>query len=379
METRPSSFAGSRTSDCDAASQLSYLRCCVAAGDGVSLARACRPSRHACRNPDREVVARWRLGCVVESLGPSWPRRLSCSPAGRSSTSAPCRRTRARTVALVVQPPTSSACSSRASGSSASTPSVTRTTGAAQLQLHKAIEGAALGGVGPGVCPKTALAVAGLKVDVDALPRRSSKRNSSRARSTSTVPQTTLALLQAERCRRRQGLLQHGAARSARSASPAPSAIRPSTTRSRPGIGKRLDGWPNQDLNVGLIVSLAPNLTPMADESSGVDPATIDAQEGAPELGARLLRRRGQHRRQGLPSGRQVGRDPDPGRIRPSRREPPHLDGRLRQRHLLERLRREPPDARQRQLQRRAVQRPGQVPGGGARRLFPSSATSPTW
>src|SRR5262245_22026744 len=32
-----------------------------------------------------------------------------------------------------------------------------------QLQLHKAIEGAALGGVGPGVSPKTALAV-GLKV-----------------------------------------------------------------------------------------------------------------------------------------------------------------------------------------------------------------------
>ena len=38
------------------------------------------------------------------------------------------------------------------------------------LKLHEAIEGAKLGGVGPGVSPKTALAV-GLKVDVDALPR----------------------------------------------------------------------------------------------------------------------------------------------------------------------------------------------------------------
>src|SRR5438270_7536928 len=38
------------------------------------------------------------------------------------------------------------------------------------LKLHKAIEGAALGGVGPGVSPKTALAV-GLKVDIDALPK----------------------------------------------------------------------------------------------------------------------------------------------------------------------------------------------------------------
>src|SRR5262249_14304858 len=37
------------------------------------------------------------------------------------------------------------------------------------LRLHQAIEGAALGGVGPGVSPATALAV-GLKVDSDALP-----------------------------------------------------------------------------------------------------------------------------------------------------------------------------------------------------------------
>ena len=38
-----------------------------------------------------------------------------------------------------------------------------------RLRLHEAIEGAAHGGVGPGVSPRTALAV-GLKVDVDALP-----------------------------------------------------------------------------------------------------------------------------------------------------------------------------------------------------------------
>ena len=37
------------------------------------------------------------------------------------------------------------------------------------LQLHKAIEGARFGGVGPGISPRTALAL-GLKVDVDALP-----------------------------------------------------------------------------------------------------------------------------------------------------------------------------------------------------------------
>src|SRR3954465_933592 len=37
------------------------------------------------------------------------------------------------------------------------------------LGLHKAIEGAKLGGVGPGVSPKTALAL-GLKVDAAAIP-----------------------------------------------------------------------------------------------------------------------------------------------------------------------------------------------------------------
>ena len=32
-----------------------------------------------------------------------------------------------------------------------------------------------------------------------------------------------------------------------------------------PGIGKRLDGWANRDLNVGQIIALAPNLKPIAD------------------------------------------------------------------------------------------------------------------
>jgi hypothetical protein len=41
-----------------------------------------------------------------------------------------------------------------------------------------------------------------------------------------------------------------------------------------PGIGKRLDGWANRDLNVGVIVSLAPNLKPFTD-LLGVDVATV--------------------------------------------------------------------------------------------------------
>src|SRR6185369_12254944 len=38
------------------------------------------------------------------------------------------------------------------------------------LQLHQAIKGANLGGVGPGISPSTALSL-GLKVDLDALPQ----------------------------------------------------------------------------------------------------------------------------------------------------------------------------------------------------------------
>lgn len=41
-----------------------------------------------------------------------------------------------------------------------------------------------------------------------------------------------------------------------------------------PGIGHRLDGWANRDLNVGAIVALAPNLDPPA-QLLGVDPATV--------------------------------------------------------------------------------------------------------
>jgi len=41
-----------------------------------------------------------------------------------------------------------------------------------------------------------------------------------------------------------------------------------------PGIGHRLDGWANRDLNVGAIIGLAPNLQPVANLlHTNVDPA----------------------------------------------------------------------------------------------------------
>lgn len=41
-----------------------------------------------------------------------------------------------------------------------------------------------------------------------------------------------------------------------------------------PGIGRRLDGWPNRDLDVGQIVALAPTVAPFA-TVLGVDEATV--------------------------------------------------------------------------------------------------------
>ncbi len=61
------------------------------------------------------------------------------------------------------------------------------------LRLHQALAGAKSGGVGPGVSPKTALAV-GLKVDADALPGQL-KSQIRAGRVNLDDPATTLALL----------------------------------------------------------------------------------------------------------------------------------------------------------------------------------------
>src|SRR5262249_11904348 len=62
------------------------------------------------------------------------------------------------------------------------------------LKLHQAIEGAGLGGVGPGVSPKGALSV-GLKVDIDALPGHV-REQIEKGRVNLNDPAVTVALLQ---------------------------------------------------------------------------------------------------------------------------------------------------------------------------------------
>ena len=130
------------------------------------------------------------------------------------------------------------------------------------LRLHEAIEGERFGGVGDGVSPRTALAV-GLKVDVDALPRR--LQNQLRlGRVNLDDPATTLALLDLDAV---VGVTAHRGRDGGLETIGLQCAFCHSTVDDSfaPGIGHRLDGWANRDLNVGAIVSLAPNLQPIAD------------------------------------------------------------------------------------------------------------------
>ncbi|HYS50828.1 MAG TPA: hypothetical protein VEM33_03020 [Burkholderiales bacterium] len=141
------------------------------------------------------------------------------------------------------------------------------------LKLHQALAGAKNGGVGPGVSPKTALAV-GLKVDADALPWQL-KSQIRAGRVNLDDPATTLALLKLNAVVGVTGIFDGAGNIKSMGVQ---CALCHSTVDDSfaPGIGKRLDGWANRDLNVGLIVSLAPNLTPIADLLQ-VDVATVKA------------------------------------------------------------------------------------------------------
>ena len=139
------------------------------------------------------------------------------------------------------------------------------------LQLHKAIAGAKNGGVGAGVSPKTALAV-GLKVDADALPDEL-KAQLKAGKVDLGDPATTLALLKLNAVVGVTGKFDDAGRITSMGIQCA--FCHSSVDNSfAPGIGRRLDGWANRDLNVGAIVSLAPNLKPFTD-LLGVDEATV--------------------------------------------------------------------------------------------------------
>jgi hypothetical protein len=139
------------------------------------------------------------------------------------------------------------------------------------LQLHKAIAGEKNGGVGSGVSPKTALSV-GLKVDVDALPD-ALKKQLAAGKVNLDDPATTIALLKLNAV---VGVTAFANSDGSVKSMGIQCAFCHSTVDNSfaPGIGKRLDGWANRDLNVGAIVSLAPNLKPFTD-LLGVDVETV--------------------------------------------------------------------------------------------------------
>src|SRR6188768_3049225 len=119
------------------------------------------------------------------------------------------------------------------------------------IGLHLAIAGSANGGVGPGVSPETALAV-GLKVDVDALPR-SLQRALAAGKVDLKDPATTLALLKLDAVVGVTGIFDSGG--KIKSMGIQCAFCHATVDNSfAPGIGHRLDGWANRDLNVGAIV-----------------------------------------------------------------------------------------------------------------------------
>ncbi len=142
-----------------------------------------------------------------------------------------------------------------------------------ELKLHQAIAGEENGGVGNGLSPEVALEL-GLKVDSEALPDdlvESLKNGEVDLKD----PKTTLALLELNAVVGITGFfgddekLESVGIQCALCHSTVDDSL-------APGIGIRRDGWANRDLNVGAIVSLAPDLSPFT-ELLQVDEAAVKA------------------------------------------------------------------------------------------------------
>ncbi len=130
-----------------------------------------------------------------------------------------------------------------------------------QLRLHQAIIGEKNGGVGAGLSASQALAV-GLKVDVARLPQ--AVIDAVKAGQVDLEkPETTIALLTLDAVVGVKATVEAGRVKSIGiTCALCHSTVDDSFAK---GIGRRLDGWPNRDLNVGAIVALAPSLKPFAD------------------------------------------------------------------------------------------------------------------
>ena len=121
------------------------------------------------------------------------------------------------------------------------------------LRMHEVIQAA--------VDPTTALSV-GLKVDADALPAEVVQGIQSGAISL-TDPATTVALLKLNAVLGLKGTVETIDGRDTLVRVGTTCALCHSTVDNSlsPGIGSRLDGWQNSDLNPGAIIALSPALT----------------------------------------------------------------------------------------------------------------------
>lgn len=136
-----------------------------------------------------------------------------------------------------------------------------------KLQLHRAVADEKAGGIGKGLTPKAALD-AGLKVDLDVLPNFMKKQIKKGTLLDDT--DATLALIKLNAVVGVVGNFEDGKLKSIGLTC----AVCHSTVDNETGIGKRLDGWPNQDLNVGAIIAMAPDLSVFT-ESLQVDVETL--------------------------------------------------------------------------------------------------------
>lgn len=136
-----------------------------------------------------------------------------------------------------------------------------------KLQLHKALVSEEHGGNGKGLLPKDALA-AGLKVDLMLLPEVLKQKI--KEGKFLDDPLVTLELL---RLNAVVGVVAKFDGKKIKSVGITCASCH-STVDSETGIGNRLDGWPNRDLNVGAIVSMAPDLSAYT-QMLNVDVATV--------------------------------------------------------------------------------------------------------
>jgi hypothetical protein len=136
------------------------------------------------------------------------------------------------------------------------------------LQLQKAIADDKHGGTGKGITPQQALD-AGLKVDLAVLPKFL-RRKIAQGKFLDD-PWVTLQLIKINAV---LGVVGKFDGKGNLQSIGLTCASCHSTVKDPSGIGKRLDGWPNRDLNVGGIISMAPNLEPIS-KLLGVDIPTV--------------------------------------------------------------------------------------------------------